>query len=415
MEPAEVEAALAGLPGVREAAVAARQTPRGNQLVAWVVRRVPGRPDVAALRGALRKRLPAYMVPGVFAFPDALPRTPNGKVDRSALPDPGRERPALETPYVAPRGKAEQQVARIFADVLGLERVGAHDDFFDLGGSSLDVEEVILRLMEAFGREPDTAELLQAPTPCALAARMTGTPSGAGAVLIPLRRGSRPPVFFVPAPLAVGSVLLAYATLARRVPEGRLFLAFHPDESAPPGADLVETALDAIRAAQPGGPYAVLGECAGGILAWEIARRLSAAGECVDLLALLDTPWPPDWRRRPRSRFRWLLPPGGDYLLRRAARHVRALRSLPISQWTAYLRGKGGAALAALRQARRPGVREALRRRAWFAGGVAAIPLEPWSGHLRFIQSADPRHEHDSEGWATLAGSIEVVRVRSEE
>ena len=336
---------------------------------------------------------------------------PNGKVDRGAVPDPGRERPSLDTPYLAARGTAEQRVAGIFADVLRLERVGAHDDFFDLGGSSLDVEKAILRLVEAFGREPDAAELLQAPTPCALAARMTGPAPGTGAVLLPLRRGNRPPVFFVPAPLAVGSVLLAYATLARRVPEGRLFLAFHPGESAPPGADLVETALEAIRAAQPGGPYAVLGECAGGILAWEIARRLSAAGEHVDLLALLDTPWPPDWRRRPRSRFRWLLPPGGDYLLRRAARHVRVLRSLPVTQWSAYLRGKSGAALAALRQARRPRVREALRRRAWYAGGVAAIPLEPWSGHLHFIQSADPRHEHDPEGWATLAGSIEVVRV----
>jgi thioesterase domain-containing protein/acyl carrier protein len=336
---------------------------------------------------------------------------PNGKVDRRALPDPGRERPALDTPYVALRGKAEQRVAAIFANVLGLERVGAQDDFFDLGGSSFDAQEVILLLEEAFGREPDTAELLQAPTPCALAARMTGPALGTGAILLPLRRGSGPPVFFVPAPLAVGSVLLAYATLARRVPEGRVFLAFHPGESAPPGADLVETALGAIRAAQPGGPYAVLGECAGGILAWEIARRLSAAGERVDLLALLDTPWLPDWRRRPKSRFRWLLPPGGNYLLRRAARHVRALRSLPVVRWRAYLRGKTGAALAALRYARRPDVREALRRRAWYAGGVAAIPLEPWSGHLRFIQSADPRHEHDPEGWATLAGSIEVVRV----
>lgn len=411
VEPAKVEAALAGLPGVREAAVAARQTPRGNQLVAWVVRRKPGRSDVAGLRSALRKRLPPYMVPGVFAFPDALPRMPDGKVDLGALPDPGRQRPALDTPYLAPRGKAEQQVAGIFADVLGLERVGAHDDFFDLGGSSVDVQETILRLVGAFGRAPDTAEILRAPTPCALSARMTGPAPGTGAVLLPLRRGNRPAVFFVPAPLAVGPVLLAYARLARRVPEGRLFLAFHPGESSPPGADLVETALMAIRAAQPGGPYALLGECAGGILAWEIARRLSAAGERVDLLALLDTPWPPDWRPRLRSRFRRLLPPGGDYLLRRASRHVRALRSLSVGQWTAYLRGKGGAALAELRRARRPEVREALRRRAWYAGGVAAIPLEPWSGHLRFIQSVDSRHEHDPEGWATLAGSIEVVRV----
>jgi amino acid adenylation domain-containing protein len=414
IEPTEVEAALAGVPGVREAVVAARKTPRGNQLVAWVVRREPGRPDVTRLRGALRKRLPAYMVPGVFSFPDALPRMPNGKVDRGALPDPGRQRPALDTPYVDPRGEAEQAVAGIFADVLGMERVGAHDDFFDLGGSSLDVQEAILLLEKAFGREPDTAELLQAPTPRALAARMTGPAPGTGAVLLPLRRGNHPPVFFIPAPLAVGSVLLAYATLARRVPEGRLFLAFHPGEDAPPGADLVDTALETIRAAQPGGPYAVIGECEGGILAWEIARRLSAAGERVDLLALLDTPWPSDSRRRLRSRFQRLLPPGGDYLLRRAAHHVRALRSLATAQWAAYLRGKGGAALAALRQARRPGVREALGRRAWYARGVAAISLVPWSGHLHFIQSEDPRHEHDPKGWATLAGSTEVVRVRGD-
>jgi thioesterase domain-containing protein len=343
--------------------------------------------------------------------PNALPRMPDGNGDRDALPDLGRQRPALDTPYLAPCGKAEQQVAGIFADVLGLARVGAHDDFFDLGGSSRDIQEAIPRLGEAFGREPDTAEFLQAPTPCALAARMTDPAPGTGAMLIPLRRGSRPPVFFVPAPLAVGPVLLAYATLARRVPEGRIFLAFHPGESAPPGADLVESALEAIRAAQPVGPYAVVGECAGGILAWEIARRLSAAGERIDLLALLETPWPPNWRRRLRSRFQWLLPAGGDYLLRRGARHVRVLRSLPATQWTAYLRGKSGAALAAFRQAHRPGVREALRRRAWYAGSVAAIPLEPWSGHLRFIQSADPQHGHDPEGWATLAGSIEVVRV----
>jgi amino acid adenylation domain-containing protein len=406
IEPAEVEAALARLPGVREAAVAARQTPRGNQLVAWVVPRGPGRPDIAGLRGALKKLLPSYMVPGVFVFQETLPRIPNGKVDRGSLPDPGRVRRDLDTPYVAPRDDAEQRVAGIFAEVLGLERVGALDDFFDLGGSSFDVQEAILLLEEAFGREPDTADLLAAPTPCALAARMTGPAPGTGSLLLPLRSGNHPPVFFVPAPHGASSALLA--RLARRVPRGRPFLLFHPGET---GGNVVETALEAIRTAQPGGPYAVLGECAGGILAWEIARRLSAAGERIDLLALLDTPWPRDPRRRLRSRFGWLLPPGGDYLLRRARTHVRALRSLPAAQWPTYLRGKGRAALAALREARRPEARESLDRRAWYAGGVSAITLEPWSGHLRFIQSADPRHERDPEGWATLAGSIEVLRV----
>lgn len=409
IEPAEVEAALARLPGVEEAAVGARATRRGNQLVAWVVRR--GKPDVAEIRAALRELLPAYMVPSVFVFPDALPRTHNGKVDRSLLPDPGRERPALDTPYVVPRNEAERRIAGIFAEVLGLEQVGALDDFFDLGASSLDVQDAILRLEEAFERESDAADLLQAPTPCMLAARMTGPAPATGAVLLPLRRGDHPPVFFIPAPLAVGSVLLAYATLARRVPEGRLFLAFHPAEDPPAGADLVETAVEAIRAAQPEGPYAVLGECAGGILAWEIARRLSAAGERVDLLALLDTPWPPDTRRRFRSLYKWLLPPGGDYVLRRSLHHVRVLRGLPVARWAAYLREKSGAARAALRKARQPEVKKTRRRRAWYAEGIEAISLEPWSGRLHFIRSADPRHGRDPEGWATLAGSIEVVRL----
>jgi phthiocerol/phenolphthiocerol synthesis type-I polyketide synthase D len=235
---------------------------------------------------------------------------------------------------------------------------------------------------------------------------MTGPAPGADSVILPLRRGDDPPVFFVPAPHGVSPALLV--KLARRLPEGRAFLAFHPGET---GGDLVETALGAIRAAQPAGPYAFVGECAGGLLAWEVARRLSAAGERIDLLALLDAPWPSDSRRRRRARRQRLLPPGVDYLLRRMRTHLRALGSLAPSRWPAYARGKSRAAIAALRQARRPELREALRRRAWYAEGVSAIRLEPWNARLRFIQSEDPRHERDPEGWATLAGSVEVVRI----
>ena len=259
--------------------------------------------------------------------------------------------------------------------------------------------EAVLRLGRVFGHEPDSAEFRQA----------------AGTTLVPLRRGDRPAIFLVPAPPAMGLALLAHARLARRVKTGRLFLAFHPGENAPAVGDIVETALQVIQEAQPHGPYALVGECAGGILAWEVARRLAAGGERVDLLALLDTPWRPFWRRRFRIQFPWPLTPWGapwgGYLQRRTARHLHALRSLRVTQWPAYVWEKASIALAVLRLGRRPEVREALRHREWYAREIWAISLKPWSGHVCFVQSGDSRHRRDPVGWATLARSIEVVHV----
>jgi thioesterase domain-containing protein len=415
VELARVESALSRLPGVRSVAVTERRTDRGVQITAWVVRRKGRAPDVFALRRALREGLPA---PGAFcrfAFVDALPRTPDGEPDRSALLLVDGRHPAPETNYRAPCGAAEEKIAAIFAEALGLERVGAGDDFFDRGGSLLDAQEAVLRLAEAFGREVDASEFLGATTPAALALRITGPPPRAADSLVPLRRGNGLPVFFIPAPLGVGGVLFAYSRLARRVREGRPFLAFHPGDRAPSSvADLVEAALRTIRAAQSHGPYALVGECAGGILAWEMARRLSADGEQVDLLALLDTPWPPYWRQRAKSPLRRFLAPWGDDLLRRAEHHLRALGDLSVPRWPGYLWEESVVARAAFRRSRRPEVAESLRRREWYAGSLRRMPLKPWGGHLRYGQSADPLHRQDATGWGTLAGSIEVVHVRGE-
>ena len=124
--------------------------------------------SVSSLRSALRDRLPEHMVPSAFVVLDSLPLGPNGKVDRAALPAP-EGRPELEQAYVAPRTSTEEIVASIWGEVLGLDQVGVHDDFFDLGGHSLLVVQVLTRMQEMFAAEIPVRELFEFPTVAGLA------------------------------------------------------------------------------------------------------------------------------------------------------------------------------------------------------------------------------------------------------
>jgi amino acid adenylation domain-containing protein/non-ribosomal peptide synthase protein (TIGR01720 family) len=136
IEPGEIEAALRTHPAIRDAAVAAREDARGvRRLVAYVAG--PERADVAELRGHLRQRLPEHMVPAVFVPLDALPLTPSGKVDRRALPDPDAPAEEPSAAYEAPSGNVEEILARLWAEALGRDRVGVHENFFELGGDSI--------------------------------------------------------------------------------------------------------------------------------------------------------------------------------------------------------------------------------------------------------------------------------------
>ena len=149
IEPGEIEAALLRFPGVRESVVLVREDrPGDRRLVAYLA--ADGEPPKAeALREELGRTLPAYMVPAVFVTLERLPLTPNGKVDRRALPVPEVGRPEIEAVYVAPRTPVESTLAGIWSEVLGLERVGARDDFFALGGHSLTATSVLARVRDA--------------------------------------------------------------------------------------------------------------------------------------------------------------------------------------------------------------------------------------------------------------------------
>jgi amino acid adenylation domain-containing protein len=173
IELGEVEAALTSHPAVREAVVVALKGPGGSRLVAYVVGDGEMAPGAAELRGFLRERLPEHMVPSAFVALSALPLTGNGKVDRQALPAP-EAMPAAEGGYVAPRTPVEARVAAIWAELLGVERVGIADDFFDLGGHSLLATQIVARVRNAFGLEDlPLNRLFEQPTVAAMALLVT--------------------------------------------------------------------------------------------------------------------------------------------------------------------------------------------------------------------------------------------------
>ncbi|MGH9361372.1 MAG: phosphopantetheine-binding protein, partial [Thermoanaerobaculia bacterium] len=174
VELGEIAAQLGRLPGVREAEVLAVDDAAGRWLAAFVVPEpggpegAAGAPGGAALRAHLKERLPAYMVPASFMVLPRLPLTPNGKVDRRALLALAA-RPQSDADYRAPKTRAEVTIAGIVREVLGVDKVGLDDNFFDLGGNSLALVKVQSRLQAAFGRELPIFELFNSPTVGALA------------------------------------------------------------------------------------------------------------------------------------------------------------------------------------------------------------------------------------------------------
>jgi amino acid adenylation domain-containing protein len=170
IELGEIEAALREHPGIREAVALARQdSPGEKRLVAYIVPEREPAPTVSEARAFLKERLPDYMVPSAFVTLDGLPLSPNGKVDRRALPAPDQTRPEVGAVHIAPRTPAEEVIAGIWSQVLGVERVGVYDNFFDLGGHSLLATQVISRVRGAFQVEAPLRSLFEGPTVAELA------------------------------------------------------------------------------------------------------------------------------------------------------------------------------------------------------------------------------------------------------
>ncbi|MFH0341843.1 MAG: amino acid adenylation domain-containing protein [Chromatiales bacterium] len=177
IETAEIELALIQHPKVREAAVVGRDEGNGEKrLIAYIVAAVDSGEDESEtsveLRSHLKRALPDYMLPSAFVVVDRLPLTASGKLDRKALPAPKDSRPDLDAHYVAPRTPTEETLAKIFAEVLKIERVGIHDDFFELGGHSLLVTQVMSYVRREFQVELPFGALFEAPTVEDISARV---------------------------------------------------------------------------------------------------------------------------------------------------------------------------------------------------------------------------------------------------
>jgi amino acid adenylation domain-containing protein len=191
VEPGEIEAVLSQHPAVRQAVVVARgDRPESKHLVAYLTADGTA-PSCHDLRAFLRAKLPDYMVPLGFVVLDALPLSPNGKVDRQALPDAEVVRPESGAAFVAPRTPTEELVAEVWGKVLGVEQVGVQDNFFDLGGHSLLGTQVISRLAQAFRVELPLRRLFETPTVAGLAESIDVASRSDRQPLPPLRRAPR--------------------------------------------------------------------------------------------------------------------------------------------------------------------------------------------------------------------------------
>ncbi len=291
VELAEIELALLDLNEVAEAAVVQLDSVvTGPRLVAYYVPLHPPGPTVTELRKALHARLPAFKVPAHFIELPALPLTKNGKLDRGMLPAVGRERPGLSTPFVRPRTLLEDLIAGIWEELLSVSPVGLHDDFLELGGDSLAAMIMLSRVDSALGEEIPPEWLLTTATVEGIAARILDERPHPALPVVRVQKGwEEPPVFYLHGDYESGGYYCK--RLAREMGDHVRFFAIPPSGMngqavASSYETMAEQHLPAVRGVQPKGPYHLGGTCNGGLVAYEMARRLAAEGEEVAVLAM---------------------------------------------------------------------------------------------------------------------------------
>jgi amino acid adenylation domain-containing protein len=300
IEPGEIEVQLARHPALLDALVLVRDEGGDKRLVAYYTM-APDSPAVGAqeLRRHLLTTLPEYMLPAAYVRLDTFPLSANGKLDRKALPSPDH------TAYVArgyevPEGAIELQLARLWAELLKIERVGRHDNFFELGGHSFAALRLTARVSSTFGVTIGVAALFAAPTLREFAMRVSDSdrPREPWNIVQVQPLGSKTPV------IAINNAMMYY-DVAQRIGTDRRFLAvqlFDPGNPIPlPSRSLRQISADyvrLIREVQPNGPYILIGLCVAGLVAYEAGRQLRQAGERVALVVMADT-WCPGYTFHP--------------------------------------------------------------------------------------------------------------------
>ena len=338
IELGEVEAVVKQHAGIEQAVAIVRQDLPGDQrLVCYVVPGEGVRIDAAAIRASVKNKLPDYMVP-ILVLLEALPLTSNGKIDRALLPAPHEDRRRREKP----RNTFEKRLLPIWQQVLGVDRIGIKDNFFDLGGHSLLAMRLLAEIERVFDRRLPMATIFAAQTLEEMAQVLGQSAVQPVSSLLAIRKqGSQPPLFIVP--MADGNPL-AYASLARFLGSDQPVYVFQYAGLEGDGSPMervekiAEYFLAELRKIQPRGPYRFAGFCLGGIVAYEMAQQLVARGEEAPHLALVET-WHPSSIRPTRgapAAVRPLL-----FFARAMGRHLGEMVKLPVSQGIRYFREKG--------------------------------------------------------------------------
>jgi enterobactin synthetase component F len=296
IELGEIESVLREQPMVAEAAVAAHRNPdHTTTLTAYLVARAGSSIEISALRMALAGRLPNSMMPSRFTLLDAMPLTPNGKLDRKALPTP--ERVGSRKRYVEPVTAIEKKLAALWQQILNVE-AGLHDNFFELGGDSLSAAVLVANCAINVGVELPVASLFEAPTIAELAAvieRLSGGTLDPLNVVLPLRRvrnSAQRPLFCIH-PMA--GISLGFSSLLRHLDStlpvyGLQSRALRNVEALPSSIEeMAADYLSEIRKVQPCGPYRLTGRSLGGLIGHCIAEQMQVDGEEVEFLAMIDS------------------------------------------------------------------------------------------------------------------------------
>jgi thioesterase domain-containing protein/aryl carrier-like protein len=401
--------------------VVREDVPGNKRLVAYWVAQEGQAPEASELREYLKQKLPAHMMPSAFVKLEKVPLTPNGKVDRKALPAPEGVSASSAESFAPPRDELEVQLCRLWERLLGVQPVGIRDNFFELGGHSLLAVRLMSSIRELTGRALSLAALFQAPT-VEQQARLLRQEAGPWSPLVrlePGRDGRRP--FFCVHP--AGGNTLAYAELSRLLGPEQPFYGLQArgtEEGQQPLGSVEEMAalyLEAIRSVQPEGPYLLGGWSLGGTIAYELARQLRARGEQVALLVLLDTYAPGVVPVVPKH--------GGDeaaglrVVFARAAAQTfgvelalgdEALARMGDDEVLDYLLEQGRRAGITLAEAGRPHL-NALRR--VFESNLRAVErYVPGSfpGQVVLLAASEARLAPPTQGWASLT-SLEVEQV----
>jgi amino acid adenylation domain-containing protein/FkbH-like protein len=294
IELGEIEMTLRSHPAIRECVVTVCGSGAGDKrLVAYFVPKKDVESTAGELRIFVKRTLPDYMVPSAFVAIQALPLSPNGKLDRKALPKPGNV-PGQTEGYQHPRDEVETRLARIWEEVLETRPVGIRDKFFDLGGHSLLAVRLVSRIEREFSRKVRVATIFQCPTIEGLAEVIRDEEKEArpkSSIVEIQAKGERPPLFLVHG--AGGGMFWGYANLSRHVGTSQPIYAFRSrgldglDEFSSIEEMAAQYVAD-LRRIQPNGPYYLGGYCFGGIVAYEMARQIVNGPGKVALLALFN-------------------------------------------------------------------------------------------------------------------------------